>query len=58
MKRIELIKRFRRAGWILLRNGSEHDIYISPTGYKFSIPRHKEISDGVTKQALKILQSK
>lgn len=30
MKRSELLKQLKKEGCVLLRNGSRHDIYISP----------------------------
>jgi predicted RNA binding protein YcfA (HicA-like mRNA interferase family) len=46
MKRKELIKQLKKAGCILLRNGSRHDIYINPAkGLKQPIPRHAEIDN-------------
>ena len=42
MKRRELIKQLERAGCVLLRPGSRHDIYINPqNGLRQPVPRHR-----------------
>ena len=46
MKRKQLIKVLTKAGCILLRHGSKHDIYINTkNGKKAPVPRHIEIRD-------------
>lgn len=49
MKRRDLIKLFEKNGWKFLRDGGNHDIYISPKGIKEPIPRHKEINEKLAK---------
>lgn len=44
MKKKDLIKLLKKNGWVLLRNGSNHDIY-SNGSYNISVPRHKEIKE-------------
>jgi len=44
MKRRDLIKRFEKAGWFFVREGSEHTIY-SNGKQKEQIPRHREINE-------------
>lgn len=49
MKWSELRKLAERSGWILLRNGSNHDLYFHPEkDYLIQIGRHKseEVSKG------------
>lgn len=51
MKRVDLIKRLRKAGCELLRHGGRHDIYHNPnTGNSELIPRHWEINEVLAKR--------
>ena len=55
MKRQELIMQLEKAGCILKRHGSRHDIYVNTiNGKKQPLPRHEEIEDhwvrGIKKQ--------
>jgi len=58
MKRRDLERRIaRRAAemgleWSLLRRNGDHDIYLLD-GLRLSIPRHTELSDGVTRRLLR-----
>ena len=46
MKRKAFIQMLQQNGCVLLRHGSNHDIYINPkTNQKQPIPRHSEIDD-------------
>jgi predicted RNA binding protein YcfA (HicA-like mRNA interferase family) len=46
MKRSELVRQLKKAGCVLHRHGSRHDIYRNPaTGQKQPVPRHTEIDD-------------
>lgn len=55
MKAGELTKLLKKNGCYLLRHGSNHDIWLSPTTNKqFAVPRHKdEIKTGTAKSILK-----
>lgn len=44
MKQKDLVKVLKRNGWILLRHGSNHDIYTNGS-YNISVPRHKEVKE-------------
>ncbi|MCL5987043.1 MAG: type II toxin-antitoxin system HicA family toxin [Actinobacteria bacterium] len=56
MRRTELLKQLRKAGCMLLRRGSRHDIYINPkTGQKQPIPRHSEIDNSLVNHIKKYL---
>ena len=56
MKRTALIRQLRRAGCVLHRHGSRHDIYLNPnTGQKQPVPRHREIDDALAKHIRKYL---
>ena len=56
MKRTELIKQLAEKGAILVRHGSNHDIYIQPkTGNTEPVPRHTEIKEFMAKKILKNL---
>jgi len=52
MKRRDLIKRFEKAGWFLIREGSEHTIYGNGMK-KEQIPRHREINEMLAKFLIK-----
>ncbi len=46
MKRVELLKRLRRQGWEMIREGSRHSLWRNNLGDRRSaIPRHREIDD-------------
>ena len=48
MKRKKFIRELEKAGCILHRHGSRHDIYLNPVnGRKSPIPRHTEIKDSL-----------
>ncbi|HHW06174.1 MAG TPA: type II toxin-antitoxin system HicA family toxin [Clostridia bacterium] len=57
MKRRDLIKKLRAAGWYLVRHGHDHDIYRhdNPPGERIlvQVPRHREINEVTAKQILK-----
>ena len=55
MKTGELTKILKKNGCYLLRNGSNHDIWVSPiTNKQFAVPRHKdEVKTGTAKKILK-----
>lgn len=55
MKYGELVKILKKNGCKLLRDGGNHEIWITPNGRKIPVPRHaKEIAKGT---ALSILKS-
>jgi mRNA interferase HicA len=53
MKKRELEKRFSAKGWKFLTHGSKHDIWVSPTGKKEQIPRHREVNEDLAKGLIK-----
>jgi mRNA interferase HicA len=56
MKRKDLIKKISSNGCILVRHGSNHDLYRNPlSGKKQPIPRHREIDEHLAKHILKEL---
>ena len=56
MKRKELVKELESKGCILLRHGSNHDIYENPAnGKRAPVPRHNEIKDYLVKKIRKEL---
>lgn len=52
MKRRTLIKVLEKAGYSLLRNGGNHDIY-GKGNKRIFIPRHREINDSLAKSILR-----
>lgn len=52
MKKSDLIKRLKEMGARLLREG-RHEVWESRNGYRFPVPRHKEINEHTAKQILK-----
>ena len=52
MKRRDLEKKLKSAGWYLLRNGSDHDIWTNGTDLE-AVPRHKEINERLAKAIIK-----
>jgi mRNA interferase HicA len=56
MKRVELTKRLRNTGCVLIRHGAKHDWYQNPnTKVSQPVPRHSEIADSLAKHILKML---
>lgn len=50
MKRKHLVKKLTDKGCILVRHGSQHDLYKNPaTGKTQPIPRHNEIDENLAK---------
>ncbi|MDO4485705.1 MAG: type II toxin-antitoxin system HicA family toxin [Bacillota bacterium] len=54
MKRRDLEKKLKEAGWYLLRNGADHDIWTNGKNIE-PIPRHKEINERLAKAILRKL---
>lgn len=52
MKRRDLIKKLVNAGFTLIRNGSNHDVYQCGSVTE-PIPRHSEIPEGLARSILK-----
>ena len=44
MKQRDLVKKFEKAGWWLLKHGANHDIYTNGVDIE-PVPRHKEINE-------------
>ena len=56
MKRKDFIKKILSEGCVLVRHGSNHDLYKNPSsGKKQPIPRHKEIDEYLAKHIIKEL---
>jgi len=50
--RARIIKRMESEGWVLARNGAEHDIYrLGQT--VIAVPRHRDLSPGVARKIAK-----
>lgn len=57
MKRTQLLSHLKKHGCIILRNGSNHDIYLNPLNGKISaIGRHAELDNLYCKLICKQLQ--
>lgn len=52
MKRRDLEKKLKNAGWYLLRNGADHDIWTNGKEVE-PIPRHKEINERLAKAIIR-----
>lgn len=52
MKRTDLLKALSKAGYSLLRNGANHDIY-SNGKHKVAVPRHRELKERTARGILK-----
>jgi predicted RNA binding protein YcfA (HicA-like mRNA interferase family) len=56
MKRTELIKQITAKWAVLIRHGSNHDIYMQPkNGNTEPVPRHNEIKEYMARKILKNL---
>jgi mRNA interferase HicA len=52
MKRRDLEKRLRAAGWHLIRHGGRHDVW-SNGEREIAVPRHSEINEYTAKAILR-----
>lgn len=52
MKRRDLEKKLKNAGWHFLRNGGDHDIWTDGKHVE-AIPRHREIKETTAKGIIK-----
>ena len=52
MKRRDLVNKFKKSGWYLLREGSNHEIYSDGTNEEY-IPRHREINENLARTLIK-----
>lgn len=53
MTKLELERKFKKAGWTL-QHGKSHDIFVSPSGQKVPVPRHKgDLKKGLALAILK-----
>ena len=58
MKKTELERRLRAAGYYLKREGASHSLWINPsTGEQEAIPRHNEIKEPLAKKILKSMNA-
>lgn len=54
MKRADLIRRIVELGAELIREGGEHTYFKNPrTGYGISVPRHREIKEGLANRLIR-----
>jgi predicted RNA binding protein YcfA (HicA-like mRNA interferase family) len=53
MKKQKLIKELKAKGASFVGHGANHEIWESRNGYKFTVPRHTEIKEGLAKTILK-----
>jgi mRNA interferase HicA len=59
VKRRELERRLRTAGWNLIRHGGNHDIWGAESGEeREAVPRHDEISEQLAKKILRKAEGK
>ncbi|HUU10437.1 MAG TPA: type II toxin-antitoxin system HicA family toxin [Phycisphaerae bacterium] len=58
MKREALLKRLRRSGCYLKREGGSHSLWVNPaTGHMEAVPRHSEISDRLAAKICRALSA-
>jgi predicted RNA binding protein YcfA (HicA-like mRNA interferase family) len=56
MERTELIRQIGARGAVLIRHGSNHDIYVQPkNGNTEPVPRHNEIKEFMARKIIKNL---
>ena len=57
MKRVDLVRHLERYGCELLREGSNHSVYMNrPAGKSSSVPRHREVNDFLARKICADLQ--
>ena len=52
MKRIDLIRMFKRNNWYFLRHGGEHDVYTDGI-HTETVPRHREINEKLARAIIR-----
>ena len=52
MKQRDLIRRLEKAGFVMIRHGSDHDIYRRGSDEE-QIPRHREIDERLARAILR-----
>lgn len=52
MKYRDLVKRLEQLGYILVRHGGNHDVFIKGLT-EIAVPRHREINEVTAKQILR-----
>ena len=52
MKQRELIKKLEKAGFVFLRHGGNHDVYVRGNDEE-QIPRHKEVNERLARAIIK-----
>lgn len=52
MKKRDLEKRFKKAGWSFLRSGGNHDVWTNGVDV-VAIPRHNEINERLAQSLIK-----
>ena len=51
MKRLDLIRHIEKSGYVMLREGGNHTVYVNRLAKKVStVPRHREINDFLTRK--------
>jgi len=53
IKKQKLINELKAKGAIMIRQGGNHEFWESKQGYRFPVPRHKEINEMLAKEILK-----
>lgn len=53
MKRRDLERRLKDAGWSFLRHGGNHDVWSNADGEVEAIPRHSEINENLARAILR-----
>ena len=57
MKRLDLIRHLEAHGCVLLREGSEHTVFVnSPKGKTSTVPRHREIHEFLARKICRDLE--
>lgn len=52
MKKRDLEKKLKKAGWMFLRSGGDHDVWTNGEDIE-AIPRHREINERLAKAIIK-----
>lgn len=52
MKKRDLEKKLKNAGWFFLRSGADHDVWTNGEDIE-AVPRHREINERLAKAIIK-----
>ncbi|MHB0964116.1 MAG: type II toxin-antitoxin system HicA family toxin [Gemmatimonadaceae bacterium] len=56
MKRVDFIRHLEHHGCRMLREGSNHSLFVGPTQRVSTVPRHRELNDFLARRICRALE--